>query len=175
MAECRFHVERVKLSELKLDMSNLRGHDESELALLERSLTIFGQFKPLYVDSRTMQVKIGNGRLMAMRRMGWTECDCVLLDWDAYKGMEVMDNRLNDMSTWSEKPLDDWLFDKGIDWWGLDSRMEKKVSSIIRRRERQKTRKDDGRQEQPQASGAETPVCPKCGKPLVKKERIILD
>ena len=50
MEKCKFHIERVKLSELKLDTSNLRGHDEAEIALLERSLTIFGQFRSLLPD-----------------------------------------------------------------------------------------------------------------------------
>jgi len=40
--------------------------------LIIRSLTIFGQFKPIIVDKNTMEVKIGNGRLMAMRKMGWS-------------------------------------------------------------------------------------------------------
>lgn len=174
MEKCKFHIERVKLSELKLDTSNLRGHDEAEIALLERSLTIFGQFRPLYVDRQTMQVKIGNGRLMAMRKMGWTECDCVLLDWEQYKGMEVMDNRLNDMSAWSERPLDDWLFEKGIDWWGLDGKMEKKVSSLIKRRQKMK---NDALNKSNVASSpdCDLPTCPNCGKPLMKKKRIILN
>jgi hypothetical protein len=42
------------LIELKLDLTNLRGHGESEIDLIIRSLTIFGQFKPLIVDKNTM-------------------------------------------------------------------------------------------------------------------------
>ena len=63
-------ITKVKLSDLKLDLDNLRGHNEPEIDLLVRSLTIFGQFKPLIVDKATMTVKIGNGRMMAMRKMG---------------------------------------------------------------------------------------------------------
>ena len=89
-------IKNIKLSSLKLDLQNLRGHSEEEIQLISRSLTIFGQYKPLIVDKNTMTVKIGNGRLMAMRKLGWSSADCVLLDWSNKKGMEIIDNRLSD-------------------------------------------------------------------------------
>lgn len=171
-----FKIEKVKLSELKLDLTNLRGHGESEIDLIVRSLTIFGQFKPLIVDKNTMQVKIGNGRLMAMRKMGWTECDCILIDWEDKKGLEVIDNRLNELSTWQDKDLNKWFKDKGSDWWGIDDEIAPKVEKIIKKEEKKKNKKEKSEIKQQNKSQEKNIfICPCCGKPLIKKSRIILD
>lgn len=169
-------IQKVKLSELKLDLTNLRGHGESEIDLIVRSLTIFGQFKPLIVDKNTMQVKIGNGRLMAMRKMGWTECDCILIDWEDKKGLQVIDNRLNELSTWQDKDLNKWFKDKGSDWWGIDDEIAPKVEKIIKKEEKKKNKKEKSEIKQQNKSQEKNIfICPCCGKPLIKKSRIILD
>ena len=166
-------VEKVRLSELRLDLSNLRGHGEAEIDLLVRSLTIFGQYRPLIVDKSTMTVKIGNGRLMAMRKMGWTECDCILLDWKDRDGMEVIDNRLNELSRWSDKSVDKWYAEKGKEWWGFDEEMASKVERIEKRSA--SSRSSDAPVEKPVGHDPVVHLCPCCGKPLKKKERMILD
>ena len=165
-------ITKVKLSELKLDLANLRGHKDSEIDLIVRSLTIFGQFKPLIVDKATMTVKIGNGRLMAMRKMGWTECDCVLLDWEGNDGMEVVDNRLNEMSAWVDKSINKWFLDKGADWWGLDEETAPKVEKLV---EKEAKRKDKEPKPPKPKEEKPVPLCPCCGKPLKRKERMVLD
>lgn len=166
-------IQKVKLSDLKLDLNNLRGHGESEIDLIVRSLTIFGQFKPLIVDKNTMQVKIGNGRLMAMRKMGWTECDCVLLDWQDKKGLEIIDNRLNELSSWVDSSINKWFKDKGADWWGIDEEIAPKVEKIIEREQKKKNKKEQKKQEIKQEK--EQHLCPCCGQVLVKKKRLMID
>lgn len=169
-------ITRVKTLDLKLDLMNLRGHKDSEVDLIVRSLTIFGQFKPLIVDRNTMTVKIGNGRLMAMRKMGWVECDCILLDWTAQGGMEVVDNRLNEMSTWVDKSINKWLVNKGADWWGIDNEISLRVEKLIEKEEKKKQKDvEDNRDEKPSDINNEERLCPCCGKTLKKKERMILD
>ncbi len=167
-----FKPETVRLSELKLDLENLRGHNEEEVDLLVKSLTIFGQFKPIYVDKNTMTVKIGNGRLMAMRKMGWTECQCVLLDWNSRNGMEVADNRINELSDWECKTFNAWIAKKGSDWWGMDEKMARKA---IRAAEKDKTDNPTEKENSIGSEISEKPLCPHCGKPLVKKKRMTLD
>ena len=170
-------IERVKVSDLNLDMQNLRGHKEPEIELLVRSLTIFGQYKPLIVDKATMTVKIGNGRLMAMRKMGWTECDCVLVDWSDKQGMEVMDNRLNELSSWIDSGLGKWFKDKGTDWWGVDDEISGKLERLAEKAEKDEQKKKGKAEDNPPEPEPEkqVPLCPCCGKPLVKKKRIMID
>lgn len=169
-------ITKVKTSDLKLDLENLRGHNDSEIDLIARSLTVFGQFKPLIVDKNTMTVKIGNGRLMAMRKIGWVECDCILLDWSAQGGMEVVDNRLNEMSAWVDKSINKWFVDKGADWWGIDDATSSKVEKLIEKEEKKKQEgASNNRDEKAVDTKNEERLCPCCGKPLKKKERMILD
>lgn len=166
---------RVKLQELHLDLDNLRGHGEEEIDLLVKSLTIFGQFKPIYVDEKTMTVKIGNGRLMAMRKMGWTECDCILLDWNENSGMEVADNRINELSDWESKPLNEWIKKKQAEWWGFDQKMSKKAESLVKKESRKEEMEKENGGEKEVSEKDAIPLCPCCGNPLEKKKRVILD
>ncbi len=169
-------ITKVKLTDLKMDLANLRGHKDSEIDLIIRSLTIFGQFKPLVVDKATMTVKIGNGRLMAMRKMGWTECDCILLDWKENEGMEVIDNRLNELSSWVDKSVNKWFAEKGADWWGFDEDVVPKVEKAGKASVKKNGARDEKEEpDQPVAVPLAEHLCPCCGKPLVKKDRIMLD
>ena len=169
-------IEKIKVSDLNLDMQNLRGHKEPEIELLVRSLTIFGQYKPLIVDKATMTVKIGNGRLMAMRKMGWTECDCILVDWSDRQGMEVMDNRLNELSSWVDSGLGKWFKEKGTDWWGVDEEISGKLERLAEKAEKAEQKKTEKQEtEQPVEEQKQGPLCPCCGKPLIKKKRIMLN
>jgi len=186
----------VPVRSLHLDTGNLRGHGEAEISLLMKSLEMFGQTKPLLVDSSTMTVKVGNGRLMAMMRLGWTECRCVLMDWRECGGLEVMDNRLAELSSWSsKKEMDGWFADKGDDWWGFDAETALRARKAAERRERAARKEEAGESVdcsldtvpsdscsgapgQPSSDSGEpdvAPRCPCCGAPLVKKDRMVLD
>lgn len=169
-------IQKVKLVDLKLDLSNLRGHGESEIDLIIRSLTIFGQFKPLIVDKNTMQVKIGNGRLMAMRKLGWSQCDCILIDWEDKKGLQVIDNRLNELSSWVDSSINKWFKDKGSDWWGIDQEIAPKIEKIIKKELKKKDKKQSEKeQKQQNILKKKQYICPCCGEVLLKKNKLILD
>lgn len=104
---------------------------------------------------------------MAMRKLGWTDCDCILLDFSNKQGLEVMDNRLNELSSWQDKDLKKWWKTKGTEWWGIDKMIQSKVNKAVQSKE--KTQEKTAPKQENQI------LCPKCGKPLIKKKRIILD
>ena len=66
---------RVPLAELHPDPGNARAHNERNLAAIRDSLLRFQQAEPLVVQKSTGRVIGGNGRLAAMRELGWTSCD----------------------------------------------------------------------------------------------------
>ncbi len=70
-------IQRVPLDSLTLDPANARTHPENNLEAIVASLQRFGQAEPLVVQAGTRRVIGGNGRLVAMRKLGWTECDVV--------------------------------------------------------------------------------------------------
>ena len=79
------------------------------------------------------------------------------------KGMEIIDNRLNELSSWQDKDLNKWFKEKGNTWWGIDPVIKPKIDKIISKKiKKQKNEK-------------QLILCPHCGKPLVKKKRLILD
>ncbi|MBP5458662.1 MAG: ParB N-terminal domain-containing protein [Clostridia bacterium] len=157
---------KVKLSDLKLDPENVRHHGAENINMLKKSLQENTQYRPLIVDEKSMVVKIGNGRLMAMRELGWEECWCILTDFSGREGMEVLDNRLNELSYWTDKSLDDWLAnDKGVEWWGVDS---KKFVSLER-----KARAAEKKESPEPPKKKEILLCPCCGKPLRKVKSVL--
>ncbi len=79
-----------------------------------------GQHKPLVVDKDGV-VRIGNGRLRALKELGWTEAWGVEMDFIQHSGVEVLDHRLAELSTWKDSSLDDWLLGKGVEWFGVDA------------------------------------------------------
>lgn len=163
------NIVKRKTKDLKLDPTNLRRHGNENIEMIKRSLTENGQYKPIYVDVKTNIVKIGNGRLQAMRELGWEECWVVEIDFSKHEGMEVMDNRLNELSNWSEKEtIDDWLLnDKGVDWWGVDA--EKSVELLEKEKKRARKAAAKNRPDE-----KFIPLCPCCQKPLKKVKAILL-
>lgn len=153
-----------KLDTLSLDPANVRRHGRENIEMLKKSIAEFGQTRPLVVDSRTGVVRIGNGRLTAMRELGWTEAWVVEYDFAAHPGAEVLDNRLNELSQWDDPGIDEWLMDsKGLDWWGVD--IAKSYALLAK-----------AKAELPKAppKPKAPPVCPCCGKPIHRVRAALL-
>lgn len=137
--------------------------------MIKHSLQEFKQYKPLIVDEKTNIVKIGNGRLQAMKELGWKECYCILIDFKEHEGIEVLDNRLNELSYWNDEGIDKWLLsNKGVDWWGIDTQksielFEKEKKKHAKPSNHNKTKKD-----------VKSPKCPCCGMSLHRVQREIL-
>lgn len=70
-------IRRVALDAIHQDPANARQHGERNLDAIRASLARFGQVEPLVVHKATGRVIGGNGRVAAMRSLGWTEADVV--------------------------------------------------------------------------------------------------
>ena len=159
-----------KIKELKFDPRNLRHHGVENIKMIKKSLSENTQYKPLIVDSRTDVVKIGHGRLQAMIELGWKECECVMLDFSEHEGLEVLDNRMNELSRWDDEDINDWLLnDKGVDWWGVDSQKSQELLREEKRRVNSVTKTISVTKKE-----KKIPTCPCCGKPLQKQMAVIL-
>lgn len=103
----RLVIRRVPLAELHLDPSNARLHDERNLASIRGSLARFGQAEPLVVQAGSRRVIGGNGRLEAMRSLGWSECDVVELDLDEVQAtaLGIALNRTAELADWNPQTL----------------------------------------------------------------------
>lgn len=160
------------VDELISDPGNLRQHGAENLNMIKKSLQEFGQYKPLVVDKDSLVVLIGNGRLAAMKELKWKTCKCVFIDKKQYKGIDVLDNRLNELSAWKDDEIDSWLMnEKGVDWWGVD--IEKSLSLLNKaKREAKKLGKEEEKTPQPKKKST-SQLCPCCGKPLKKIKAVM--
>ena len=100
-------IKRVPLDTLKLDPANARAHGERNLEAIVASLQRFGQAEPLVVHASTGRVIGGNGRLVAMRQLGWEEADVVELDLDEIQAtaLAIALNRTAELAEWDMPAL----------------------------------------------------------------------
>ncbi len=159
-------LERTKLDALTCDPANVRKHDQRNLDAIKASLQRFGQQHPIIVDAAGV-IRAGNGRYMAMRALGWSECDIVRTD---LKGSEatafaIADNRTAELATWDDDALAQQLAALQIEdeelalATGYD---EKEIAALAL---------DNVEQEAPASSAEEIDVdgfdlqckCPRCG------------
>src|SRR5687767_12341932 len=97
-------VTRVQIASLVLDPSNARTHGLENVQAITASLQRFGQAEPLIVQVGTGRVIAGNGRLVVMRALGWTECDVVELAVDNLQAtaLGIALNRTAELAEWDE-------------------------------------------------------------------------
>jgi DNA modification methylase len=100
-------IVRRPLDSIIPDPLNARAHPEVNLDAIVGSLARFGQAEPLVVQKCSSRLIAGHGRLMAMRKLRWTECDVVELDVDdrTAKALGIALNRTAELATWDEKVL----------------------------------------------------------------------
>ncbi|MCP3985472.1 MAG: DNA modification methylase, partial [bacterium] len=100
-------IRRVPVASLTLDPANARAHGAANLEAIASSLRRFGQAEPLVVRRETGVVIAGNGRLVAMKELGWSECDVVELDVDPMDAtaLAIALNRTAELAEWDEGTL----------------------------------------------------------------------
>jgi ParB-like chromosome segregation protein Spo0J len=82
-SKARLHIleeAEVPLSDLVEDPENANVHDEENLAAIGASLQRFGQPERLIVRKKDRIVFAGNGRVEAMRRLGWKKARVQFID-----------------------------------------------------------------------------------------------
>ena len=100
-------IRRVPISSLHADPANARAHGERNLEAIRASLSRFGQAEPLVVQRSSGRVVGGNGRLVAMKAMGWTEVEVVELDLDDVQAtaLGIALNRTGELAEWDMPAL----------------------------------------------------------------------
>ena len=95
----------VRVDRLVLNPNNARGnHDVPAIA---HSFETHGQQMPIVVDSNAI-VRAGNGRLKAVRHLGWTHIAAVpsdITDPDQLNMFGITDNRTGELSSWEPEQL----------------------------------------------------------------------
>jgi hypothetical protein len=100
------NIETIEIEELTSDPSNVRVHSPAQIEKLMGMLKRWGQTLPLLIDS-TQTVRVGNARLDAARRLGWTHVKVLRLnlppsEWTA---LAIADNKSHDDSEFDQSAL----------------------------------------------------------------------
>lgn len=106
-------IRHVKIDSLHLDPANARTHGNENLEAILGSLKRFGQAEPLVVQKATGRVIGGNGRMLAMQKLGWKECDIVEVDVDdlTATALGIALNRTGELAEWNEDSLAKILYE----------------------------------------------------------------
>lgn len=115
-------IKKVILSDLNFDKKNARKHDKKNLKSIKDSLDKFGQVEPLVVQKSTMKVIGGNGRLAAMKELGWKDVDIAVLDVDddRAKALGIVLNRSAELAEWDDDTLKELLGELDESGWDLE-------------------------------------------------------
>lgn len=70
----------VDVDSVNLNATNTRKHPDGNIDHLKRSLTQYGQRKPIVVQKKGMVVRAGNGMLQAAQALGWKKIAAVIID-----------------------------------------------------------------------------------------------
>lgn len=86
---------------------NPRIHPPLQIEALKSTLLKFGMISPLTVQRSTKYVLGGNGRLEALKQLGWKQVECKVIDVDDKAALleNAALNQLGEMSTWNDKLL----------------------------------------------------------------------
>ncbi len=98
-------TQKIKVSELKPYAGNSRINDATVEKLVD-SIERYGYQVPIVVDKHNVVVA-GHARLKAIKKLGWKEIDCLTSDLsdDGNKEWRILDNKIQDISTWNDDYL----------------------------------------------------------------------
>ena len=100
-------IVKAKISKLHEDPANARAHGARNLESIAGSLKQFGQVEPLVVRKGTGLVIGGNGRLKAMKTLGWTKVDIVEVEVSDAQAvaLSLALNRTAELGEWDIEAL----------------------------------------------------------------------
>lgn len=104
-------VTTVPLEKLTEDPRNARSHPGRNMDAIAESLSKFGQVEPLVVQRSSGVVIGGNGRLLAMHELGWSQAEVVYVDLDDARAtaLGLALNRTGDLAEWDYGQLSELI------------------------------------------------------------------
>lgn len=98
-------ISLVDIDKLKFYLKNRNKHSPEQIAQLVKLLKYQGMRVPLIVDVETNEVIAGNGRLEAMRKMGWDKAPVSYQRFDSDEQRYAFSVSDNAIASWAELDL----------------------------------------------------------------------
>lgn len=123
----------MKLADMKKPEKNVRIHTEQQLREFERSVTMFGQIRPIVIDENNV-ILAGNGLYETLMRMGKTEAEVYQytdLTDNQKKKLMIADNKIFSLGIENLDTLNSFLEDlqDDLDIPGYDSEILRQMVS----------------------------------------------
>jgi DNA modification methylase len=105
----------VNIDSIKQDPKNARKHPDRNLETIKKSLSAFGQRKPVVVNRNTGHIEAGNGLWQAAKALGWSEIAVAFVNdaSEVAQAYGIMDNQSALLAEWDLPNLKDLL--QGLD------------------------------------------------------------
>jgi len=113
-------IEKKKISDLKPAPYNPRKSNEKQEANLKKSLEKFGVVEPIVFNKRTGYIVGGHFRIRELKKLGYKEVDCVIVDLneDDEKELNIRLNANTGEFDW-DTLANEWDAEELTEW-GLD-------------------------------------------------------
>lgn len=111
-------VEKRKIEDLHAPERNTRLHNEKQIAEFQRSISMFGQIRPIVIDEDG-KILAGNGLYAALVSMGRKEADCYVakgLTETEKKKLMLADNRVFELGADDDAAIGEILAELGDDF-----------------------------------------------------------
>ena len=125
---------KMPISDLKKPNRNVRIHTEVQLKEFERSVTMFGQLRPIVVDEN-LEILAGNGLYETLIRLGIKEADVYIMEGltsKQKKKLMLADNKVYSLGIDDMEALDAFLveLDGDFDIPGFDEDILRNMVSV---------------------------------------------
>ena len=107
------NIRKMPLSSLQRPEQNVRMHTEKQLKEFERSVSMFGQLRPIVADE-TGVILAGNGLFETLLRLGWEEADVLQVEGlteNQKKKLMLADNKIFGLGVDDLETFDAFLVD----------------------------------------------------------------
>ena len=112
----KLKIEYIKIDEIKPYENNARKHETKDVEAIKKSIENFGMNDPIGIWSEDNIIVEGHGRLMACKKLGYTEVPCIRLDQltdDQRKAYALAHNKTAELSVWDFDKLEEELAELG--------------------------------------------------------------
>lgn len=123
----KLKIEYIPIDKIKPYEKNAKKHDKKSVAVIKNSIAEFGMCDPIGVWGNNNIIVEGHGRLMALKKLGYTEAPIIRLDHltnEQRRAYTLAHNKTNEFSEWDfdflNAELDD-ICDIDISDFGFDA------------------------------------------------------
>ena len=114
-------IVKIPIDELTMYKKNAKLHPREQIEQIKQSIKMYGNNDPIGIWGNNNQIVEGHGRYIAMKELGFTECECIRLDHMTDKQRReymLVHNQTTMNSGWDMDILSQEL--DGMDFEGVD-------------------------------------------------------